>query len=198
MIAGIILAAGKGSRMGKDKLSLMLQGKPILEHVIISAKASALDQIILVRGDYSVGQALGDKYQIKTIYNERWSRGMSTSIIAGMGGLEEDCEGAMFLLGDMPFVTKNTINQIIETYRCTGKEIIVPMVQGKRGNPVLFHQAFFPELRQLTGDKGARDIIEKHPARVEKVYFEEESTTIDIDTVEEYEKYGLWRSSRDE
>ncbi|MBB6216910.1 molybdenum cofactor cytidylyltransferase [Anaerosolibacter carboniphilus] len=189
MISGIILAAGKGSRMGNDKLALPLEGKPILEHVIMSAKQSKLDEIILVWGRYRSSKELAEKYGIYACENKGFEMGMSTSIISGLGCISPQSEGVMFLLGDMPFVKALHINGLIETYEKNPKGIVMPMCDGKRGNPVLFSKIFYEELKQLKGDIGARGLITKHMEQVTSVTFYEDSTLRDIDTQEEYGKY---------
>ena len=89
---------------------------------------------------------------------------MASSIKSGIGALNTNYDGAMILLGDMPFIEPIMINQLLALYQ--KKKIVVPVKDGRQGNPVLFSSAFFADLKLLGGDKGAKPIIKKNPDSV--------------------------------
>jgi molybdenum cofactor cytidylyltransferase len=104
------------------------------------------------------------------------------------------CDGALVLLGDQPLITPALLNQLIEMKYSTGKRIIAPFYNSKRGNPVLFDADLFPELLTITGDEGARSVIEKHRAEVEMLDVDDAQSWYDVDTWEAYQKVlHIWQ-----
>jgi len=177
-IRGIILAGGMSSRMGKNKLQLELKGKPIINIVIDNTRQSKLSELMLVYGKYEVDT------DIKKVYNPNYEMGMSTSIIEGLKGYTGD--GVMLLLGDMPFVNKEIVNELIQRFNNTEKNIVVPTFEGKRGNPVIVGKKYFQSLLENKGDKGARDIINNNIDDVEWVQVNSRGIFIDVDEEEIY------------
>jgi molybdenum cofactor cytidylyltransferase len=182
-IRGIILGAGSSRRMGRNKLDLKFGEKSMVEMVIENAKASKLDEIVLVTGKYDIAT------DIKKLHNDSYHMGMSTSIIKGMENYYGD--GVMILLGDMPYVSTEVINYLYEAFQCSEKNILVPAHKGKRGNPVILGVKYYKDLLCNTGDKGARDIINSNLEDVE--FIEVNSTGIFID-VDDEEKYNSLKS----
>lgn len=179
-IRGIILAAGSSKRMGKNKLTMELSGVPVIETVINNARHSTLDEVIIVFGKYDVVTS------IKKVYNPFYAEGMSTSIKKGLEGYLGD--GVLILLGDMPFITTAIINSICECFRNQSKGIVIPVHNGKRGNPVLLGKKYFEALLQNCGDVGAREIIKRNLEDVAFVEAPDSSIFIDIDDEESFRK----------
>lgn len=188
MITGIIMAAGKSSRMGKNKLLLPWKKGTILENVIEATLDSKLDDIILVYNDSNVGK-LADKYNITSCYNPEADRGQSSSIKAGVGKAMRDTTGYLFIVGDQPFLNGKVINRLIDVFVTEKELIVVPVFGGRRGNPVLFSSELTNDLKSLRGDTGGRTLVEQYSNRVKKVYFDSSMPGVDIDTPEEYRKY---------
>lgn len=191
MISGVILAAGFSSRMeGVNKLTLEIEGKKIIEHVIVAAQNSKLDELLIVYKDDEL-KNIATKYNVKAIYNENSEKGMSTSLKAGINLLSKNSNACLFLLGDMPFVSINTIDTLLEkasklTTVSLESSIIVPFYDGKRGNPVIFGKKYYEEILQNTGDLGAREILKQNPEAVIKVDIDDDCENIDIDTPAKY------------
>ena len=186
MITGIILASGFSRRMQAEKLLLAVDGTPMVERVIQAARASLLDEVVLVYQNADVKKA-GEKYGIKTVFNERADEGQSASIKIGIEEASPETEGFMFLVGDQPFLNAATINLLIAAFKQAPHNIIIPVYNGKRGNPVIFPSTLKDELFALEGDRGGRVLIEKMPDRVSLVSIEDERLGIDVDTEEDYE-----------
>jgi molybdenum cofactor cytidylyltransferase len=189
-IAGIILAAGRSSRMGRNKLLLELDGKPILVHAIDHALAAGLSEIVVVTGHQAskVKQVLGDR-PVKIIEAREHRLGMSASLKAGLRALSPKAEAALVMLGDMPQVSPALLRRLIGAYNPTeGRSIVLPTVAGKRGNPVLFDRRYFAEMLALEGDVGARHLIGEHDDQVAEVAVEDTGVFTDVDTPEAYEK----------
>jgi molybdenum cofactor cytidylyltransferase len=172
-IRGVILGAGKATRMGKDKLNLKLGDKAIIDMVIENAKASKLDELVLVYGKYDIDT------DINKLYNADFEQGMSTSVKKGLEGF--DGEAVMLLLGDMPYVTVDIINKLYDEFVQSGKNIAAPISNGRRGNPVIIGKKYFCGLLENTGDKGARAIISSNLQDVHWVEVTSNGIFIDID-----------------
>jgi molybdenum cofactor cytidylyltransferase len=187
-IAAIILAAGRSSRMGRNKLLLDLAGRPIVAHVVAHAKAAGLAEIVVVTGHQAakVKAALAD-LSVRTIEARDYATGMAASLKAGIRALHSDTDAALVLLGDMPQVSPDLIRAILRAYNpLEGRAIVLPMADGKRGNPALFDRRFFAEMLMLDGDVGARHIIAGNAELVVEVPAEAREIFVDVDTPEAY------------
>lgn len=192
MIAGIILAAGKSSRIGKSKLKLNLGSKKIIEWVLEAAKSSSLKKIYLViRPDDNELLEIGSKWNVETILNPDFKKGMSSSIkkaLIKLSSQKKGINGFLLILGDQPFISAQIIDQLIRSYTKGKKEIIIPYFQGKRGNPVLFDIGWEGEFMGITGDVGGRVLIKSNPDKIKKVKVLDNSILFDIDKEEDYER----------
>lgn len=202
--AAIILAAGSSSRMGggRHKLLLLLHDRPVLAHVLDAVLASQARPVVLVLGH----QAEQVRAQIASyithpdlsiIENPHYLQGMSTSMRLGIQTLQtygytkysdENVDSALVLLGDQPLISAQDIDTLIATYRTTGKKIISPTYEGKRGNPTLFDASLFPELLEVTGDEGGRSVLERHRDEIASVAMGNPLANIDVDTWEAYQR----------
>lgn len=187
MITGIILASGFSRRMEKEKLLMEIDGVKIIESVIKKIKSSSLDEIILIYRKDEV-RDIGDRYNIKTLYNPRADLGQSEGLKLGLRNAEFS-EAYMFFVGDQPFITTSLINSLIREYKRNKESIVVPYYKGKRGMPTIFPVSFKGELLKISGDKGGRDIIEGNPFLIKKLYIDDEKLGFDIDTLVDFKKY---------
>lgn len=105
----------------------------------------------------------------------------------------KEVDSALLLLGDQPLITAQDIDILISTYRKTGKSIIAPTYEGKRGNPILFDASLFPELLEITGDEGGRSVLERHRDEIATVEMGNPLANIDVDTWEAYQRVAeVW------
>jgi molybdenum cofactor cytidylyltransferase len=190
MISGIVLAAGAAQRMGQQKLFLDFKGKPVLQWVLEAAIASALDEVVCVVREFEEAKKKVslEHPKLRWVINEKAHEGQSTSVIVGLKAVAPASEGALFLVGDQPLIMPDLINGLIELFRKNSKLIVVPTFHGQARNPVLFHPDLFPEILQLTGDRGARGLIEKYREKSAFLEWPEETPFLDMDTWEDYEK----------
>ncbi|MFQ6057848.1 MAG: molybdenum cofactor cytidylyltransferase [Anaerolineae bacterium] len=186
-VAAVVLAAGASQRFGQPKQLLPWGEKTMLEHVVDVLLASPVHEVIVVLGAQAeaVGAALGER-PVRIVVNERWDGGLSTSVRAGLGEVGPNAMAALFVLADQPGLTPDLVERLVERHRRTLGPIVAPVYKGRRGNPVLFDRALFPELAALQGDVGGRALIEKYPQRVERVEVESEAILLDVDTPEDY------------
>jgi len=191
-IAAIVLAAGASSRMrGGNKLLEEIGGVPLVRHVVQKVVEADLFETIVVtgRGGWPVEKAVHG-LPIRHVMNYRSELGMSTSLKRGVGVLHDSVEAAIICLGDMPNVDAELIRRLVAAYAPqAGKDIVVPVAAGRRGNPVLIGRRHFAAIKKLTGDIGAREIVKKHPDRVIEVPIEGEGAFLDLDTPEALAEY---------
>ena len=187
--AGLILAAGESKRMGDDnKLLLPFKGKPILNHVVEASLDSELNHTCVVTGydRLNIKKLIGNK-EIQIVKNQEWFLGIASSIVIGVSHLRE-YDGILILLGDMPLVTSELINEII--FNGTVEKIVVPLKNGRRGNPVLFGSNFIHELIHLKGESGAKNVIQSNSSCILQVEVKSDAIFRDFDTHEILNEYG--------
>ena len=190
MISAVVLAAGRAQRMGEEKLFLPLRGKPVLQWVLESALKSELHEVICVVRDLaSVRRQVALVHErLFWLVNYGADRGQSSSVIAGLWATDPKSRGALFLVGDQPMIRRELIDSLIGRFRNTSALIVAPTYAGQTKNPALFRRELFPELLQLTGDRGGRVLIEKHIDKTELLEWHEEAPFVDIDVREDYER----------
>jgi molybdenum cofactor cytidylyltransferase len=196
-IAGIILAAGESSRFGKPKQLMLWKGQPYIRHVIFTAMKAGLDPIVVVVG-YSgeeVKKVISD-LPVRIVNNQEWKMGLSSSIQVGVTALPKTVGGVIFLQADQPQISKRLIESIIEAHQSSLSPIVAPKINGQRGNPVLFDTKIFPNLLSLTGDVGGRMLFSNFP--VCWVKWPDPKQLIDIDTVDDYQKFLEIYNGREE
>ncbi|HVW75557.1 MAG TPA: NTP transferase domain-containing protein [Rhizomicrobium sp.] len=191
-IAGIVLAAGMSSRMGRNKLTLPLDGKPLVRHAVEAALAGKLDPILVVTGHdaASMRDAL-DGLPVRFIHNDAFADGLSTSLRAGIAMVPQGCDGAMVLLGDMPAIDPELIGRLTEAFDPSqSRAICVATAGGERGHPVIWGRQFFAAIDQLRGDVGAKSLMARYPDQVHEVETGDGAPLADIDTPEALAAYA--------
>ena len=186
-LVGMLLAAGQSRRMGgQNKLLADIAGKPMVRHVAEAMCDAGIDDLTVVIGHQAdqVAAAL-DQLPVNLVFNPQFAAGQGHSVAAGIAGLDDSVTDVVIALGDMPLVSVETLRQLIAAHQaCTDhqRRITLPSAAGKRGNPVIWGSAFFPELKQLRGDAGGRQVLQDHFAAHNPV--ESTTSTIfqDIDT----------------
>ncbi len=191
-IAAIILAAGEASRFRaaageqgpQTKLVALHQGKPLVRHVAEAALAAGLAPVIAVTGHAqdNVMQALSG-LDLQHVENDAYASGMASSLKAGVEALPAHLGGFVVLLGDMPLVSAALIRSLVDSYLANPlADAIVPVVAGERGNPVLLSQRMVLQIMQLSGDAGARKILQDPGLKIVEMPVADEAARIDIDT----------------
>jgi molybdenum cofactor cytidylyltransferase len=184
-VAAIILAAGRSTRMGgPNKLLAELGGQKLVRIVAEQALASKATDVIVVTGHQAdeVKNALTG-LKVTFAHNPDYAEGLASSVKAGIAAVSEKADGAVICLGDMPLISANLIDRLIEAFAPDrGQLIVVPVSDNRRGNPVLWSRRFFQELMTLDGDIGARHLIARHSEAVAEVAVEGFGAFLDIDT----------------
>lgn len=190
--AGIVLAAGMSTRLGRPKHLVKVDGKTLLALVVAAALESELSEVVLVLGHEAerVLAALGPlgfNERLQTVVNERYEDGMASSLQAGLLTVKEQYPAVMFLLGDQPLIDAGSINLLLRCFWSSGKDICVPVHGERRGNPVCFSRRFYEQIIGVQGDTGARDIIHRYPEDVLTVEIASPTFFLDIDRTEDLE-----------
>jgi molybdenum cofactor cytidylyltransferase len=186
-VEGIILAAGKSTRMGRPKLELEVGTIAMIARVVRAALDSPLDRVVLVRGPAAtnLAKALGDMardHRLCLVVNERPERGMASSLAAGIVAVGSGTAGAMILLGDQPFITAAVIDELVRYFQRDTRSIVVPLVSGRRSNPVLFPSCLFGALTEVRGDVGGRYVLQRNSERIVEVEMGSSYDDSDVDT----------------
>lgn len=187
-VAAIILAAGRGVRFDGSadtpKVLADLAGKPLIRHVADEAAGSRACRLIVVVGEAAkrIEAALAG-IDCVFVQNDDPAAGLSRSLALGLRAVPQDCRGAVVLLADMPRVTAKTIDGLIKTFETASPapRAVVPYHRGRRGNPVLLGRPIFREAMSLTGDRGARDLLQDG-AGVLTSEIDDDGIEIDVDT----------------
>jgi len=184
-VAAVILVAGRSTRMGgPNKLLAELGGRPLVRIVTEQALASKARGVIVVTGHQAdeVQKALRG-LKVTFVHNPDFAEGLAGSVKAGIAAVPADADGAVICLGDMPLISAQLIDRLIEAFAPDrGNLITVPVSDGRRGNPVLWSRRFFNELMTLEGDIGARHLIARHGEAVAEVPVDGHGAFLDIDT----------------
>lgn len=189
-MVAIILASGMSKRLGENKLLVDFNGKPMVYWTIKAVKESKIDNVVLIYKDREV-KRIGEAFNIKTIFNGKYMLGQSEGIKLGVTyNLDED--GFMFILGDQPFLTSRTLDEMKAIFEKEDK-IIIPTYKGRRGAPNIFPRRFIENLLALEGDIGGRKIIKSNENEIIFYEIENELELEDIDskeTLDELRKRG--------
>jgi len=186
----VILAAGTSSRLGFNKLTVKIDGRPVIARAIEPFCREAIEKIFIVTNPEasSVRREIEKHFSFSLsnftfIENSHYRDGMSSSVMAALPFIE-DADAVFFHLGDKPFIKRETISSMLDIYMRDGVPILIPEYKKKKGHPVLVKiKPYFEEMKGLTGDKGLREIIDKHGEDV--VFIRgDEGSVFDIDTVE--------------
>ena len=162
-IGGLVLAAGASTRFGTQKQLAELDGVPLLEHSLRTMRSAPVDRVVVVLGfaaDEIVARV--NLHGADPIVCARWEEGQSASLACGLAALA-DCEAVVVTLGDQPRVSPDAIRRVIDGR--SGALAIRATYNGNPGHPVLLEQALFDQLRDVTGDKGARNLLLSVPVR---------------------------------
>ncbi len=179
MIAVLVLAAGGSSRMGGPKQLLELDGKTMLRRAVETAVASQAAPVVVVLGCQAdrMERELDD-LDARAVVNPDWKTGMASSLRAGLAAVPDEAEGVLITLCDQPLITAEQLRHLITLF--AGKALAASCYAGALGVPAVLARTLFPELLSLTGDVGARRVIQAHADKAAVMDLPEGA--IDLDT----------------
>jgi nicotine blue oxidoreductase len=202
-VAGVLLAAGEGSRLGRPKALVELAGQTLAERGVRLLQAGGADPILIVTGAVPVTPVTPvESGQIRMVHNERWRTGMGSSLCAALLALSEtglsetglsetglsEVGAAVVALADQPLVGAAAVARLIAAYR-DGASVAVAAYDGRPRNPVLLAREHWPEiLATATGDQGARAFLRARADLVTLIECGDTGRPDDIDTAEDLER----------
>ena len=192
-LAAIVLAAGKSSRMGTNKLLLEVGGKRVLDHIL--SKLSPIPTFVVLGHRPEDIKGLAEDQGAITVHNPDYEMGMTTSFQAGLRALPDDIETVFMVLSDTFGFKHELLANMMEVLEENNEALIVsPIHESKRGHPVLFRRAILDEFMQLSGNETMKDVVNHHESR--HIYVESDIwATIDLDTPEDLDRIRkLWAS----
>jgi molybdenum cofactor cytidylyltransferase len=191
MIAAIVPAAGMSTRMGRNKLLLPFEGKPLIARAVDTLLESEVDEVVVVLGYEAdkVKEKLQGK-QVTIVENPNYDQGIGTSIRVGLGAVSSGATAIMIYLADQPLLEPEDVNRLIRAFAEASehnKSIVVPFFRGQRGNPVILDVSHKKAILEVVGEVGCKRVIKSNPDKVLVVEMETDHVVRDVDRREDYE-----------
>ncbi len=187
-VAGVVLAAGTSSRMGRNKLFLRLGGTSVLRRAVATAREAGLDPVLVVLGhesDHALAELQG--LACTPILNREYASGMNTSVRAGISAVPADVSSAVLMLADMPFVTAGMLRSLVERYRAEEAPLVVSTYGEVLAPPILYGRPLFGELGALDGDGCGKRVVKAHRAEAVEMAWPA-SALADLDVPEDLDR----------
>lgn len=177
--------------MGRPKQLLQVGGKPLLRHVVESLLTAPVSPVVVVLGAHAptIVPTLTD-LPVEIVIHAGWAEGMGSTLrmgVTALAQLEPRLQGLIVSLADQPGLTAGHLEKLLESHQQTSRSIVASTVQGRPVPPVFFSSAWFPQLRDLTGDQGARTLLQAHSAELAHVPLIDST---DLDTPEDYARFN--------
>lgn len=190
-IGAIVLAAGKGERMGRPKALVEWNGKTFLEHALTSLKAAGASPIAVVLDpaspDFATAKKIASDAGAVVVENAKPERGMLSSVRHGLTALTGATHAALLPV-DHPGIKPSTLEALFLNARSKPDRIVVPVFEGKRGHPGVFPAARFGDLMGAPDDQGARAVLHSHANLVLEAEIDDPAVIRDLDTPEDLSK----------
>ena len=190
-VAAIVLAAGRSTRFsggvdGATKLVAEFDGAPLVRHAALAAIGSGARPVVVVTGharDAVMAALVG--LDVREARNPDYAQGIASSVKAGVAAVPRACAAALIFLGDMPRATSGLAEKLIAAFAADpALDAVAPLVEGRRGNPVLISRKLFSAALALAGDEGARRLLMRPDLRVAEIEAPGDGAAVDIDTPE--------------
>jgi len=186
-LCAIVLAAGESRRMGSPKMLLPFNGMTVIEQVLTNIQAADTGDILVVLGSGrdEIIRAI-TKYPVIHCYNKNYKSGMLSSVQCGFASLPDHCRAALILPGDQPMIGPREISRVAHAWKESGKGIVMPVFNGRRGHPLIVDLKYRTEVFSLDGMQGLRVLADLHPDDIYEAETDDPSVLRDIDTREDY------------
>jgi CTP:molybdopterin cytidylyltransferase MocA len=181
----IILAAGASVRLGTPKQLLRVQGRTLLARTVALAESIARARVVVVAGAESLrirSHLRRNAPHVRVTYNRRWKAGMGNSLAAGVRALPNDAGAILVMLCDQPNIDIRCLARLLDRARARRSAVVASRYRGRYGVPAILPRPLFPALRRLTGDRGARDLLNGAGGRIDVVGVDMPEAAVDIDT----------------
>jgi molybdenum cofactor cytidylyltransferase len=195
MIAGIVLAGGKSSRMGRPKALLPIgsAGETFLDRITSTLLEGGVKEVVVVIGaDAAIVRAAARiaSPRVRLVENADFERGQLSSLIVGLSTIDRPgVSAAMVTLIDAPLISGQVVRDLIRVHRVRHALIARPVAGDRHGHPVIFDRSLFDELRHADPAQGAKAVLRAHAADIVEIGVADEGAFIDIDTRDDYERW---------
>jgi len=183
VISLIVLAAGKSSRFGSNKLLSEIDGESMIQRVVRTSLASKASEVVVVVGfeEDKIQRAI-QSYECRVVSNPAFEKGQTSSVIAGVNSVKKQADAAMILPGDVAFIKAEQIDKVIDEYNFAPSSIVVASYRGRMGHPILFDHALFDEMLKITEEKaGLKEVVNRHRSEIRRVEVESREILFDVD-----------------
>ncbi len=183
MISAIILAAGMSVRMGRPKQLLKAGNSTMIRIAVENVLLSGVDEVIVVTGcqQKKVSGEISD-LPVRVVFNPRYKDGQGTSLSLGVKSIDGGASAFMVFMVDQPLISASLIDIIIEEFQKRRCLVLRPVCKDLPGHPVIFSSTLRDELKNISGDEGARQVLKKLDDRVEYLEVQDEAVVFDVDT----------------
>lgn len=181
MLAAVILSGGASRRMGSPKALISYQGRSFLEHLLDLTKHPKISTRRIVLG--ADAEPIAKEVNVsgdEIVINDEWEKGQLSSIQAALRSLSPEIEGMLLLLIDHPLISAALVAELIEAFYTSGKPIVLPVFEGRRGHPLIFASSLFNELLHAPLETGARAVVWNHSSEIQVVRTNEEGCVLNL------------------
>lgn len=189
-VAGVVLAAGSSTRMGENKLLLVLDGETVVRRAVRAAAGAGLSPVVVVLGhDAERVRAEIADLPCRAVVNPDHARGKGTSLQLGIGEVASGtgAGAGVIILADMPFVTGAMLSQVAERWRAGEAPMVISRYGEVNAPPILYDRALFAELLSLPSEACGKQMIRRHGSEAELLHWPDEALA-DIDVPADYER----------
>lgn len=187
-VAGIVLAAGMSTRLGRPKQLLPLGDHSLIRQTVERVLAATLDEVFVVIGSEADAMRVAlAGLPVRIVENPAFVSGQASSLCAGVEALDDEIAAAVMLLGDQPEIDPAAIDAVITRWRATDAPVVLTAYRAGQSHPILLARELFPDLLEIEGDQGARDVIRRYQDRIATAPMDADAPA-DIDTEEAYER----------
>jgi molybdenum cofactor cytidylyltransferase len=193
MIPGLVLAAGRSSRMGRAKATLPVDGvDTFLSRIVRTFLGAGIDDVVVVLGhdaDAIAESLTTSSLPVRFALNRDYDRGQLSSIRAGLGVVDRPGVTAVLLtLVDIPLVSDSTVKSIVARFHETGAPVVRPVSAGRHGHPILLARSLFDLVRSTSEEAGLKPVVRQFASPEGDVEVDDEGAFVDIDTMDEYRR----------
>ncbi len=191
-ISLIVLAAGKSSRFGSNKLLMKLNGETLIRRVVRKGLESRADEVVVVAGYEAekIAEALKDLH-CRLVLNPAFEKGQSSSVVAGVRFVRSHAKAAMILPADMPFLEVADIDRVIDEFNCSGASLVAASYEGRIGHPILFGVKLFDEVLRIKEETfGLKEIVRRYHDKMKLAETGSRGVLVDVDVPGDFERLG--------
>jgi len=187
-IGAVLLAAGEGRRMGGvAKPLIRLQGVPLVTRQLVALSGAGVDEVVVVTGHSRCAvEAQVQSFSLTLAHNEAYAGGQQSSVRVGLAALNGRFDAVFVMPSDLPLIAAGDLTELIGAFKKRpAGHVVVPVVGGRRGNPILLDELALEQILESDTNLGCRHLIEHHPELVHAYETTNTRFVTDLDTLED-------------